>query len=213
MNQANTTSPKVLLAGVAGCFLLSGFAALLYQMAWMRQFSTVFGTSEIAVATVLSAYMGGLALGAAAAGKLIQLIRRPVYFYGILEATIAISALMVPVLLSAAGFFYAFILGGQPTVPDASGMGQSLFYFVVAFIVLVVPTACMGATLPVLTRYAVTQNEHIGTRVGSLYAINTLGAVFGAIVAGFVLLPELGLRGTVWCGVAINALVFAIAVL
>lgn len=213
MNQANTTSPKVLLAGVAGCFLLSGFAALLYQMAWMRQFSTVFGTSEIAVATVLSAYMGGLALGAAAAGKLIQLIRRPVYFYGILEATIAISALMVPVLLSAAGFFYAFILGGQPTVPDASGMGQSLFYFVVAFIVLVVPTACMGATLPVLTRYAVTQNEHIGTRVGSLYAINTLGAVFGAIVAGFVLLPELGLRGTVWCGVAINALVFAIAVI
>ena len=78
MNQVNTTSPKVLLAGVAGCFLLSGFAALLYQMAWMRQFSTVFGTSEIAVATVLSAYMGGLALGAAAAGRLIQLIRRPV---------------------------------------------------------------------------------------------------------------------------------------
>jgi spermidine synthase len=213
MNQASTAAPRILLAGVAGCFLLSGFAALLYQMAWVRQFSIVFGTSEIAIATVLSAYMGGLALGAAVAGKLIQLIRRPVYFYGILEATIAISALMVPVLLSAAGFFYVSILGGQATVPDASGVAQSVFYFVVAFIVLVVPTACMGATLPVLTRYAVTQDDHIGNRVGGLYAINTLGAVLGAVVAGFVLLPELGLRGTVWCGVAVNALVFVIAVI
>jgi spermidine synthase len=212
MSMVNKKNYNLIFASVAGCFLLSGFAALLYQMAWMRQFSTVFGTSEIAIATVLSAYMGGLALGAAAAGKLIQLIRRPVSFYGLLEATIAISALMVPLLLSGAGFLYTFAFGGQAGLPDASGVGQSLFYFVIAFIVLIVPTGCMGATLPVLTRYVVNQNDHLGSRVGTLYAINTLGAVFGALVAGFILLPELGLRGTVWCGVVVNALVFVIAV-
>lgn len=213
MNQSNSSISTPILVGVAVCFLLSGFAALLYQMAWMRQFSTIFGTSEIAVATVLSAYMGGLALGAALAGRLVQLIRRPVLFYGLLEATIAISALLVPVLLSGAGLLYASVLGGQPSIPDAAGWGQPLFYFFVAFAVLIMPTACMGATLPVLIRYVVSRDDQIGRRVGGLYAINTLGAVCGAVVAGFILLPQLGLRGTVWCGVVVNILVFAIAVL
>jgi spermidine synthase len=182
-------------------------------MAWMRQFSTVFGTSELAVATVLSAYMGGLALGAALAGKFIRRVRRPVLTYGILEAAIAGSALMVPVFLGLASWAYAAVLGGQPEPPDASGLGQSIFYFVVAFIVLAMPTACMGATLPLLTRYVVTAEDQIGTRVGALYAINTAGAVLGTIVAAFVLLPAIGLYGTVWFGVAVNLVVFGLAVL
>ena len=199
-------------AGVSACFLLSGFAALLYQTAWMRQFSTVFGTSELAVATVLSAYMGGLALGAGFAGKYIGKVRRPVYLYGVLEAAIAISALLVPLLLSGASLAYAAILGGQPQPPDASGLGQSIFYFVVAFAVLASPTACMGATLPLLTRYAVNSDKHIGSRVGVLYAINTAGAVAGTLVAAFILLPALGLIGTVCFGVVVNLLVFVLAV-
>ena len=199
-------------AGVCACFFLSGFAALLYQTAWMRQFSTVFGTSELAVATVLSAYMGGLALGAALAGKFIGRVRRPVLTYGILEAAIAGSALMVPVLLAAANWGYAELLGGQAEPPDASSLGQSVFYFVVAFIVLAIPTACMGATLPLLTRYAVTKEDQIGSRVGALYAINTSGAVLGTVVAAFVLLPAVGLMGTVWFGVGVNLLVFLLAV-
>ena len=198
--------------GVCACFLLSGFAALLYQTAWMRQFSTVFGTSELAVATVLSAYMGGLALGAALAGKFIGRVKRPVLTYGILEAAIAGSALMVPLLLAAANWGYVELLGGQAEPPDASGLGQSVFYFVVAFIVLAIPTACMGATLPLLTRYAVTSEDQIGSRVGTLYAINTSGAVLGTVVAAFVLLPTVGLMGTVWFGVGVNLLVFLLAV-
>jgi spermidine synthase len=198
--------------GVCACFLLSGFAALLYQTAWMRQFSTVFGTSELAIATVLSAYMGGLALGAALAGKYISRVKRPVLTYGILEASIAGSALMVPVLLGLASWAYAEILGGQPEPADASGIGQSIFYFVVAFIVLAIPTACMGATLPLLTSYAVTADSQVGSRVGTLYAINTVGAVLGTVVAAFVLLPAMGLKGTVWFGAAVNLLVFFLAV-
>lgn len=198
--------------GVCACFLLSGFAALLYQTAWMRQFSTVFGTSELAIATVLSAYMGGLALGSALAGKYISRVKRPVLTYGVLEAAIAGSALMVPVLLGLASWAYAAILGGQPEPADASGLGQSIFYFVVAFIVLAIPTACMGATLPLLTRYAVNADSQIGSRVGVLYAINTVGAVLGTIVAAFILLPAMGLSGTVWFGVAVNLLVFFLAV-
>jgi spermidine synthase len=197
--------------GVSACFLLSGFAALLYQTAWMRQFSTVFGTSELAIATVLSAYMGGLALGAALAGKFITRVNRPVLTYGILEAAIAGSALMVPVLMGLANWAYAAVLGGQPEPPDASGFNQSFFYLAVAFVVLAIPTTCMGATLPLLTRHAVTNDREIGTRVGALYAINTAGAVAGTLAAAFVFLPALGLKGTVYVGVVVNLLVFVLA--
>ncbi len=199
------------LIGVVACFVLSGFAALLYQTAWMRQFSIVFGTSELAVATVLSAYMAGLAAGAAIAGRIVDRITRPVLVYGLLEAGIALSALAVPLLLALANYLYIGILGDQPAPADASGLGQSFFYLLVAFVVLAIPTGCMGATLPMLTKYVVRTEAQIGPRVGLLYAMNTVGAVGGTVTAGFLLLPALGLSGTVWVGVAVNAIVFLIA--
>ncbi len=200
-----------ILGGVVACFVLSGFAALLYQTAWLRQFSLVFGTSELAVAAVLAAYMGGLSLGAAVAARYVHQITRPVLFYGLLEAGIAISALAVPLLLQLARIVYVAMLGGQPEPVDASGLGQSFFYLIVAFVVLAIPTTFMGATLPLLTKYVVKSEAQIGTRVGLLYATNTVGAIGGTLVAGFVLLPLLGLNGTVWVGVVINLVVFVLA--
>jgi len=207
----SSVDPRWVLTGVIACFILSGFAALLYQTAWMRQFSIVFGTSELAVATVLSAYMAGLALGAAITGRFVHRVKRPVLVYGLLEAGIAISALSVPLLLALADMLYVGALGNQPTPADASGLGQSFFYFVVAFLVLAIPTGCMGATLPLLTKYVVRSDAEVGPRVGLLYAMNTVGAVAGTVTAGFYLLPVLGLSGTVWVGVAVNAIVFLIA--
>ncbi len=198
---------------VAACFLLSGFAALLYQTAWMRQLSTVFGTSELAVATVLAAYMGGLALGAAIAGRYIDHIKRPVLTYGVLEGAVAVSALLVPALVEFAGWIYAALFGGQPTPPDASGFGQSLFYLGATFIILAIPTACMGATLPMLNRYAVRSDAQVGRRVGTLYAINTAGAIGGTLLAALLLLPTLGLNGTIYVGALINLIVFGLAAL
>ena len=198
-------------ACVVACFFLSGLAALLYQTAWLRQFSLVFGTSELAVATVLAAYMAGLAAGSAIAGRYAGRVTRPVLVYGLLEAGIALSALAVPLLLMAAGALYASLLGDQPAPPDAAAIGQPVFYLLVAFLVLAIPTGFMGATLPLLTRYTVRTDREVGPRVALLYAINTAGAVFGTLLAAFALLPALGLNGTVWVGVAVNVLVFVIA--
>ena len=209
--QPSEQAPWLVYFGVIACFFLSGFAALLYQTAWLRQFSLVFGTSELAVATVLAAYMGGLALGSAVAGRYAGRVTRPVLAYGILEAGIALSALAVPLLLLAARALYAAMLGDQPAPPDAATIGQPVFYLLVAFVVLAIPTGFMGATLPLLIRYAVRTDREVGPRVALLYATNTAGAVFGTVAAAFVLLPALGLNRTVWVGVAINALVFVIA--
>jgi len=210
---SSNRSAKAVLVAVSLCFFLSGFSALLYQMAWMRQLSVVFGTSELAVATVLAAYMAGLAMGAAAAARLIGKITRPVVAYGVLEATIALSAIAVPFLLHLAGIAYASMFGGLAQPPDASGLGQSVFYLAVTFAVLVVPTACMGATLPMVTRYAVTKDEDVGRKVGLLYSINTAGAIAGTLAAAFWLLPTFGLLGTILVGAAVNLLVFGVAAL
>ncbi|MCP4787311.1 MAG: hypothetical protein GY903_14040 [Fuerstiella sp.] len=193
------------------CFFLSGLAALLYQTAWMRQFAIVFGTSELAIATVLSAYMAGLAIGAWLAGRFQHRVRRPLLAYGILEFLIAAGALLVPWGLAAARSLMVGTIGGQSQPPDAGGWVQPAIYVVTTFVILFVPTACMGATLPLLARHAVLRKEQIGSRIGLLYAINTLGAVVGTILAAFVLLPAVGLFKTTCCGVVVNILVFMVA--
>jgi spermidine synthase len=196
---------------VASCFFLSGFAALIYETAWIREFSFVFGTSELAVATVLAAYMAGLAGGAAVAGRLAPRIRRPLLVYALLEAGIGLAALLVPIAIAGATSLLVALFGGQREFGQANAVAISAFYLVATFVIVMVPTFFMGATLPLLSRHAVHTDAQIGPRIGALYSINTTGAVAGTLAAAFLLLPALGIRSTVWVGVAINGVVFLIA--
>ncbi len=195
------------------CFLLSGFAGLLYETAWTREFSFVFGTSNLAVATVLAAYMGGLSLGAALAARFLHRIRRPVLTYGLLELGVALTALAVPAAIRASSAVYVALFGGLEGLPQEGDLGSALFYLGAAFVILGVPTALMGATLPLLARHAVREEAQIGRRVGALYATNTLGAIAGTLTTAFLLLPTLGLQNTIFAGAAVNAAVFAFAAL
>ena len=111
-------TPGLRLALLLLCFLLSGFAALLYQTVWTREFAFVFGTSELAVATVLAAYMAGLAGGAALAGRLAHRVRRPVLAYGMLELGIALSALAVPMGVRASTAIYVTLFGGTDSLEN-----------------------------------------------------------------------------------------------
>ena len=193
---------------VALCFLLSGFAALLYETVWLRQFSIHFGTSEQALGIVLGTYMGGLALGSILASKFANRILRPLLTYGILELGIAGTALLVPVLLSFARYLQVAFFGGSDQPPDAGEASQVAFAFLGAITATILPTTMMGATLPMLAKYVVHRDEHIGKRIGGLYAINTFGAVLGTLCAAFVFLPKLGLFKTVLVGACINISIF-----
>ncbi len=193
------------------CFFLSGLAALVYETAWTREFAFVFGTSDLAVATVLAAYMAGLAAGAAVAARLAHRVRRPVLVYGLLELGIALAALGVPLAIRASRALYVGVFGGLETLPEAGATPTALFYLACSFVILMVPTAMMGATLPLLARHAVRADRELGSRIGALYAANTAGAVAGVVLAAFVLLPAVGLRLTIWSAAGVNALVFAVA--
>ena len=193
------------------CFFLSGFAALLYETAWTREFAFVFGTSELAVSAVLAAYMAGLALGAAIAARYAPRITRPILAYGVIELGIGLAALLVPFAIRGLMGLYVGWLGGLSDVPEEVSLLSALFHLAGSFIILIPCTALMGATLPLLARHAVRSEDQIGPRIGLLYSVNTVGAIGGALTAAFVLLPELGLRQTIYVGAGLNGLVFLAA--
>jgi spermidine synthase len=195
------------------CFFFSGLAALIYETLWTREFAFVFGTSELATATVLAAYMGGLAAGAAVAARLAPRVRRPLLTYGVLEMGVGLSACAVPSAVGAATGLAVLLFGGRSEPPAAAGLPLALFYVAAAFVILLVPTALMGATLPLLARHAVRDERQIAPRVGALYGVNTLGAVVGTVAAAFVLVPLWGLRRTALVAVAANALAGVVAIL
>jgi len=189
------------------CFILSGATGLIYEVLWARMLGLVFGATTLAVSTVLAAFMGGLALGSALAGKLAPRIRKPLSTYGVMEIGIAIYALFVPLLFRWIDHLYVVIW--QQLHPGYFTF--SLWRFLLSGLVLLVPTTLMGATLPVLTAaFARSSDSNSVTR---LYACNLAGAILGTLAAGFVLLPALGIRTTIAVAAVLNVIVGITSVL
>ena len=198
---------RAVVAGAIACFFFSGVAVLLYEVAWLRILGVVFGHTVYAITTVLAAYMGGLALGSVLAGARSDAIARPLRAYGLLEGLIGLYCLASPLLFRAAGAAYAWAYGWlQPSPAGAIALN-----LVLSALVLMPPTTLMGATLPILSRAVVRGALVPASQVGTLYAVNTWGAVAGTATTGFFLLPVLGLTRTIWLGVAVNLAVAAVA--
>ena len=171
------------------CFFLSGAAALVLQVLWVRLLGHVFGASALAVSSTLTAFMGGLALGAYLMGKRAPKLKNPLLVFAILETSVGLYGLLVPKMLDTLPGIQSWI-GGQQ---ELGFWGFSLLRFVLVTLILLIPTTAMGATLPVLAEGLVKKSSHMASRVGHLYAANTFGAVFGAFLGGFVLIPNLGM--------------------
>ncbi len=192
----------------AALFIASGFSSLIYQVVWTRMLVLVFGSTTFATATVLAVFMGGLAAGSYAAGRVSDKIKRPFLWYGILEGVIGLWALLVPILFAAAVPLYRLVW--QSFHPDL--LTFSLVRFLMAATILILPTSCMGATLPLLSRFVTSSLDIVGKRVGTLYSVNTAGAVAGSILAGFLLLPLWGLAATTAAAALINFLLCGVVI-
>lgn len=196
----------ILLIGL--CFIVSGATGLIYEVLWARMLGLVFGATTLAISTVLAAFMGGLAIGSALAGKLARRITKPLSTYGWMEIGIAVYALLVPFLFQWIDHVYALIW--QQFQPSFSVF--SLWRFVLSGLVLLVPTTLMGATLPVLAAAFVNSSRRDSNSVTRLYACNLAGAILGTLIAGFVLLPTIGVRRTIVVAAAMNILVGLVAI-
>jgi spermidine synthase len=183
-------------------FFISGFAALLYQIVWLKYLNLIFGSTTYATAAVLSAFFFGLSVGSRLCVKWPILFRSPLRSYGLAEMGVGLFALLFPALY--AGFripvSWVFNAVGPQTIL------YNFLTFLLAFVVLAVPTSLMGATLPLLSDVLI-GNEKVSERTGLLYGMNTAGAVAGIVVSAFILIPSLGLHATILVGVCLNLLV------
>jgi spermidine synthase len=192
-------------------FVLSGATSLVYEVLWLRQLILIFGSTQFATSTILSTFMGGLALGAFCAGRLLTGRQvSPLRIYGVLEIGIGLYALVVPTLLGALSPIYRMLWQAGAS---ESFILLSLAKFVGIALILLPPTVLMGASLPVLARQVADDPDRIGGKVGLLYAINTFGAVLGTFIAGFVAIPGIGMQRTLWATAAVNLLLGAAAIL
>ena len=181
------------------CFFFSGASGLIYQVAWVKALGLIFGHSLFAIATVLAVFMAGLAAGSAYIGGW-RSRAKPVVLYASIELLIGATGILSLAGLSGVSWLYVKFY------PSVVGLGWLLLTlrFFGAVAVLFVPTFLMGGTLPVLARHIARDSAELGDCVSQLYWVNTLGAVVGTLASGFVLLPALGLRGTIATAVVLN---------
>ncbi len=176
---------------------LTGAAGLVYQVVWQQYLARILGNEHAATAIVLAVFLGGLAVGYLISGALSRRVANPLATYALLEAIIGLWALAFPLLFRALD---AATAGWSFAPPLGLGFQGGL----VALLLLAPPTICMGGTVPLLTRAlsaSVAQATAIHARV---YAINTLGAFLGALAAGFLLVPWLGLPATLLLAAVLN---------
>ena len=187
--------------GYSALFFLSGATGLVYELLWVRLLYQAFGSTIQSVTTVVAAYMGGLGLGAWLLGRRADRHPRPAALYGWLEIAIGAFGILSPLVLGLARHAYI----GAAAALGAGPLGSLALRFGLAALVLLVPTTLMGGTLPVLTR-ALTGTDRAALKrwLGRLYGLNTLGAVIGAGLAGFVLIEHVGIRASLWVTAAVN---------
>jgi spermidine synthase len=200
--EAGSRKDSTIFLLTALLFFFSGASSLIYQVIWTRQMVFVFGSSTFATATVLSAFMGGLALGSFVAGKFADRLGHPFLIYGLAEGLIGIWALAAPSMFEAALPIYKYFYQHL----HLSFLPFSLLRFAVVCLILLPPTACMGATLPLLSRFTTRSIAAVARSVGTLYAVNTFGAVAGSLSGGFILIPSFGLFASTVMAAAVNLL-------
>jgi spermidine synthase len=186
---------RVLLA-----FLLSGAAGLMHQVVWAKLLVQLTGASAYAQAVVLAVFMGGLAVGSLLFGRRVDRRGRALRTYVRLEVAIGLYCLGLPLLVALAREGFAALASRFFEAPGAM-FGLRLL---VALVVVLPPAVLMGATLPVLARRLVGRIEETQRAVANLYALNSVGAVFGTAVAGFMTLPLLGIRGSLAVAATLN---------
>jgi len=180
--------------------MLSGFCSLVYQTVWLREFRLVFGGAAPAAAAVMAVFMGGLGFGGKLFGSWVERVGRPFRFYARLEVGIAIAAVTSPTLLNLARSLY-LKTGGT------AGMGlgpATCLQLLMTALVLGVPCFLMGGTLPAAMKFAQRDDDPRRSTTAFFYGINIAGAVCGAVLSTFWLLPTLGNQGALSIAVLAN---------
>ncbi len=189
--------------GSAGALFASGFAALIYQSTWAQYLGLIVGHSAYAQSLVLILFMGGMAGGAALTARVIARIKRPILWYVGVELFLAVCGLLYHPGFTAGR---AWVLGDLLPWLDAGWMaGSASWVFGASTIIL--QTIALGATFPLIAEVVITQTRgEKGRIVSTLYFANSIGAGIAALTNVVLVLPAVGLPGSVMTAGLLNAL-------
>jgi spermidine synthase len=194
--------------GILALFFFSGASALAYETLWQRQMLLVFGASAPATTAVLTSFFCGIAFGSLIGGRILRRHANALKFYAAVELWIGVCALLLPVFLRGIEDLYVLLSRSwaaeiQDTVPSF------LTRFSMAMVVVLPATLGMGATIPAMNRILDEMKKRsIGVNIGLAYGINTLGAVVGGIMTGFLLIKSVGVKNSMYVAFCMNAVVF-----
>ncbi len=176
---------------IAIAFTMSGSIGLVYEVIWQRKLALIFGTTLPAITAVLAAFMGGLALGSFVFGKFADYSPFPLRWYGFLEVGIGLYCFIMPILFGFADTVHLFAFRHY---------GENFYVeslrFILAIIILMIPCSFMGGTLPILSKFLIRSQNELGQKLSQLYFLNTIGAVFGTLLAGFLFIRLWGMNRT-----------------
>lgn len=196
---------KSLYFFVCTLFILSGVAALIYQVVWFKQLSYFIGNTTYSQSVVLATYMGGLAVGAWYWGKKADTIKNSLLLFAALEIVLAIYCFFYsPIFSFVEQQFSNTVINYQW---ESDGVSVLFLKFIVSGATIFFPTFLMGGTLPVLVKFLSLRVEQVGKNVSILYFINSLGAVIGTVLAGFFLIQAFGLIKTTYFAAAVELFV------
>ena len=182
-------------------FFASGATALVYEVLWSKYLSMMLGSTAQAQTVVLAVFMGGLAIGNRLFGKRSATIKNPLLGYGVMELLIGLYAFLFPTIYTASDWVFVSI--GSRFSETAAVL--LLLKLLISIALLLVPTILMGGTLPLIAAWIQKQpGFESGARVGIFYAVNSLGAMSGAALAGFYLIQTYGMTGTLQMSAAAN---------
>ncbi len=184
----------------------SGLAALVYEVVFMRKLTLVFGTTVYSVSCVLASFMAGLSLGSWLLGRYVGKFKNLLQWYGFIEFGIGGSAYLISILIPKIELLYPILFSSVTQRP----LFFTFIQFIFCFLLLLPPTVLMGATFPLVTHLLVSDERELGRKVGAFYAINTFGGAIGALLASYLLIPLLGVSGTIEAAVMINGVIGAI---
>ena len=175
---------------------ISGFCALAYEVLWTRIMVFFLGSTTYAFATMLAAFLFGIAVGSMVFSRWVDRIKQPIAVFGVVQLGIGLFAL---ILMPAFEELYVMSQAFQST------FGASRFWaFFSCFLVMCLPTFLMGASFPLVTKIYTGNARQLGRSIGNVYAVNTVGSILGAFCAGFILIPLLGIRPSIVLTVVLN---------
>lgn len=197
-----TTADRVISSFAVAAFMMSGFIALSYEIVWTRVLTLIIGSSTYSFSIILIGFLIGIALGSYVVGhtRILPVERINLVTFSWIQIAIGISAFTLIPLFSKLPFVMLKAFKLHP----GSYSFITFYEFMLALLIMIIPTSLMGATLPVIAKIVSRRVGSLGASIGNIYFFNTFGAIFGSLLTGFLFIPHFGTLNTLKAGISTN---------